>query len=154
MSTYESWMDRAACAGSPVDFYPDERSNPAPALEICRSCPVTRECLDYAREHKQEGIWGGFTENQRKGRKRVRTLQPCGTVAAFQRHVRRRETPCEACREAKNQSQKQSAPQHLVPCGTYGAWRRHLRRGEQPCKACRDERNRLQRERRSAGNAS
>lgn len=154
MSAYESWMGRAACAGSPVDFYPDERANPMPALQICHSCPVAGECLAYARKHKQEGIWGGMTENDRKGgRKKPRNLQPCGTVAAFQRHVRRREIPCESCRQAKNESQHRHR-QELEPCGTYGAWRRHIRRREQPCRACRDERNRIQRQRRSEGKAS
>jgi WhiB family redox-sensing transcriptional regulator len=101
-----AWKDRAACAGSAVDFFPDERANPAPALQICRSCPVTRECLAYARKYKQAGIWGGMTEKQRKRRsKEPPTLKPCGTVAAFQRHVRRCETPCEACRDAKNRDQ-------------------------------------------------
>jgi hypothetical protein len=157
VSTYQAWMDRAACAGSAVNFVPDERSDPEPALRICRSCPVARECLDHARRHKREGIWGGMTENQRKGRrKHVPNLKPCGTVAAFQRHVRNREIPCEACREAKNQDQLARAhwKPKLVPCGTYGAWRRHIRHGESPCRACRDERNRLQRERRSEGKAS
>lgn len=29
-----------------------------------------------------------------------RTPQPCGTVAAYARHLRRGETPCDACRAA------------------------------------------------------
>jgi hypothetical protein len=29
-----------------------------------------------------------------------RELLPCGTVAAYQRHKRRGETPCEACKQA------------------------------------------------------
>lgn len=30
----------------------------------------------------------------------ARVLKPCGTEAAYQRHIRRRETPDEACYEA------------------------------------------------------
>ncbi|WP_395109829.1 hypothetical protein [Actinomadura sp. SCN-SB] len=32
----------------------------------------------------------------------ARDLKPCGTTAAYQRHLRRGETPCDACREASN----------------------------------------------------
>ncbi|HEY9411767.1 MAG TPA: hypothetical protein VIP77_19465 [Jiangellaceae bacterium] len=30
-----------------------------------------------------------------------RDLKPCGTVAAYQRHINRRETPCDSCKRAK-----------------------------------------------------
>ena len=30
----------------------------------------------------------------------ARTLQPCGTFAAYRRHLRAKETPCDACRQA------------------------------------------------------
>ena len=30
----------------------------------------------------------------------TQSLQPCGTYAAYQRHYRRGEEPCEACRQA------------------------------------------------------
>ena len=29
-------------------------------------------------------------------------LEPCGTLAAYRRHSRRGEKPCEACRETRN----------------------------------------------------
>jgi hypothetical protein len=29
-------------------------------------------------------------------------LEPCGTLAAYRRHSRRGEKPCEACRQARN----------------------------------------------------
>ena len=32
----------------------------------------------------------------------ARDLKPCGTTAAYQRHLRHGETPCDACREANN----------------------------------------------------
>lgn len=32
--------------------------------------------------------------------------QPCGTVAAFKRHKRKGETPCEACHDAYKAQQK------------------------------------------------
>lgn len=36
------------------------------ALRICSSCPVQRECMDYAMEQAEMfGVWGGLTEKQR-----------------------------------------------------------------------------------------
>jgi hypothetical protein len=35
-------------------------------------------------------------------RTRVATLQPCGTPAAYARHIKRGEEPCDPCREANN----------------------------------------------------
>ena len=33
---------------------------------VCFSCPVMQECLDYALHNRVEGIWGGTTEQERK----------------------------------------------------------------------------------------
>lgn len=70
-----------------------------------------------------------------------RDLMPCGTQAAYQRHLRQGEEPCDACRAA-NTAYKRSRlfvpPRPLMPCGTAAAYRRHLRYGEEPCEACRE----------------
>lgn len=47
----------------------------------------------------------GSAEYQRKYRDRqrggpARDLKPCGTVAAYRRHQRHGEEPCEACKKA------------------------------------------------------
>lgn len=34
-------------------------------------------------------------------------LQPCGTAAAYTRHLRRSEEPCDACREANSSKSKE-----------------------------------------------
>lgn len=45
------------------------------ALRICRElCPVLVECLEHARLHDEKGIWGGTTEEERKGRRPRRLL--------------------------------------------------------------------------------
>ena len=39
------------------------------AIEMCRKCPVLRQCLEYALRHPESaeyGIWGGKTVTQRK----------------------------------------------------------------------------------------
>ena len=72
----EVWQLRAACRGPDASlFFPpshferkdekDERE--AQAKLICRTCPVKRECLDYAlRIREPHGIWGGLNESERK----------------------------------------------------------------------------------------
>ena len=72
----ELWQDRAACKGpqSEVFFPPahlerkDERDlRERRAKAICASCPVKRQCLDYAlRIREPHGIWGGLNELERK----------------------------------------------------------------------------------------
>lgn len=43
------------------------------AKETCRSCPVRGDCLEYALATRQRlGIWGGFSERQRRRILRLR----------------------------------------------------------------------------------
>jgi WhiB family redox-sensing transcriptional regulator len=66
-----SWMKSRACKGiDPHMFYSDLRSEQAKAQLICRDCPVRAECLQYALEHREHGVWGGTTERERR---RIRT---------------------------------------------------------------------------------
>lgn len=70
------------------------------------------------------------------------TLQPCGTVAAFVRHRRNGETPCDDCREARRvdgtarKRAKGSRPRRRPDCGTDGGYQRHQRDQETPCERC------------------
>ena len=75
-----------------------------------------------------------------------RELKPCGTRAAYQRHMRAGEEPCDPCRDAMRAANRQfeeSRPprkrnrRELKPCGTRAAYARHRRNGETPCDACR-----------------
>jgi WhiB family redox-sensing transcriptional regulator len=70
-----SWAARAACLGQDPDlFIPkrDERKSDLvvrhrDALEFCARCQVTKECLAYALEMNEVGIWGNTTGRQRRG---------------------------------------------------------------------------------------
>lgn len=69
-----------------------------------------------------------------------RELKPCGTAAAFRRHLRHEEQPCEACYEAERERQREShgwKPLRPARCGTVSGYRRHLRAGERACAECR-----------------
>lgn len=70
------WQTRAACRGpQAVIFYPpstferkeERRLREAKAKDICGTCPVSVECLDYALAiHEPHGIWGGLNEAERR----------------------------------------------------------------------------------------
>lgn len=71
------WMQEGTCVfeGDPDWWFP-EKGGPVAILEsrqavrICDRCPVRTECLTYADEHHERGIWGGLTEQQRTLRRR------------------------------------------------------------------------------------
>ncbi len=71
-----AWQQEAACKG-PLHavFFPpsyleprdDKARREARAKAICKLCPVTDECLDYAvRIREAHGVWGGTTEVERR----------------------------------------------------------------------------------------
>ncbi|HKX74223.1 MAG TPA: WhiB family transcriptional regulator [Acidimicrobiia bacterium] len=64
-----SWRDLAACRDLvDVDFFPSPEDTAAisRAKEVCSTCPVAAECLEYALETRQsDGIWGGHTTKER-----------------------------------------------------------------------------------------
>lgn len=79
MSTQRSeelWQARAACRGPHAwVFFPpshferkeDKTTREAMAKEICSSCTVCQDCLDYAiRIREPHGIWGGLNESERR----------------------------------------------------------------------------------------
>ncbi|MCK0092041.1 WhiB family transcriptional regulator [Rhodococcus sp. F64268] len=74
----------AACrdVDGAIFFHPDnERGEPREerieaAKRICRSCPVSMQCLRYALESGERyGVWGGMTEEERKAARRRRMVR-------------------------------------------------------------------------------
>jgi hypothetical protein len=63
-----AWADFGSCTSADPDlFFPESGADTSYARSICKSCPVRRQCLDYALESGQKhGIWGGMTESQRR----------------------------------------------------------------------------------------
>lgn len=77
----------------------------------------------------------------------ARPLKPCGTPAAYHRHLKRRQVPCEKCVEAIREAatrkrREQGIPERgpLKPCGTPAAYKRHIAHGQEPCEDCRQAR--------------
>jgi hypothetical protein len=83
-------------------------------------------------------------------------LKPCGTPAAYARHLKRDEAPCDACRFAWNaycrdkqyarrqrimdeiEENGRKPPSSFNDCGTRAAYLRHHYRGESACLPCRE----------------
>lgn len=70
----KTWMDRAACKGMDVEaFYSDLGFRLEEAKDICRSCSVREDCLEFALANNEaEGLWGGKTAQERKRERRRR----------------------------------------------------------------------------------
>jgi hypothetical protein len=80
-------------------------------------------------------------------------LKPCGTQAAYRRHIRRSETPCQPCKEAHaaERRDRYTAPSSAdlppIAHGTPKGARQHWYRKDPICKPCRDAYNAAQRKR-------
>jgi hypothetical protein len=115
------WRGQAACrpdqGHDPELWFPERNSRDylekaQQAKTICAACPVQTQCHTYAANAGDvTGIWAGRYYPSRayhyrspmEGVTRKRYgLQPCGTKAAYQRHQRRGEPVCDACRLAIN----------------------------------------------------
>lgn len=71
-----TWKADGLCAQTdPEAFFPELGHTAAPARRVCLACPVRVECLEYAIDHGERGIWGGTTENQRKAIRRARETE-------------------------------------------------------------------------------
>jgi len=73
----DSWQLKAACRGPQAEiFFPpahaerkeEKLQREDRAKAICKTCAVRVACLEYAvRIREPHGIWGGLTENERRG---------------------------------------------------------------------------------------
>ncbi len=130
----ENWRDRASCRDEtigPEIFYPDKDDHPTirRAKLICRTCPVSTECLTAAHENGEPfGIWGGYTPEEREiirvanklPVRRPPDIFPHGTAAGYARHRRDKSTPCRSCvtahtvdrREWKQRNATEKAADH------------------------------------------
>ncbi|GAA1891607.1 WhiB family transcriptional regulator [Williamsia serinedens] len=128
----ENWKTRGACVGQWQEFDAEESKRSKDhrtQLRLCATCPVLQECrIDTVRTRPNGGIRAGEVLGVRSERKFQRIaeaagidyvppaaqseLQPCGTYAAYQRHMRRKEKVCDECRRAmvqKSQSRRRAS---------------------------------------------
>jgi hypothetical protein len=59
----------ANCTAYPDLMFPEGyNSHPRElkATEVCNGCPYIKECLQFALENDEWGVWGGMTRHQRR----------------------------------------------------------------------------------------
>jgi WhiB family transcriptional regulator, redox-sensing transcriptional regulator len=65
------WHAEALCRGLTGIFFSAAPANLARARAICEACPVRQKCFDYAMADPDlMGLWGGFTEKERRAMRR------------------------------------------------------------------------------------
>ena len=64
----QNWKQLGNCVGKDPDlFFPEkDRWAEVRAKRICAGCLVRAQCLDYALENCEVGIWGETSERDRK----------------------------------------------------------------------------------------
>ena len=76
------WFSKAACKGLTHLMFPKEHKDItyiAEARAICKSCPVQKDCLEYALEFPpadMHGVWAGLTSRQLAAEQRRRKIRP------------------------------------------------------------------------------
>ncbi|MFE1189968.1 WhiB family transcriptional regulator [[Kitasatospora] papulosa] len=100
-----------SCATTDPEVFHDD-AHAALAKKLCGNCPLADSCRSQARDHREWGTWGGETTAERaaagfappgwQGRGHPRQHRPCGTPAAYRRHLRAGERPCTACKGAES----------------------------------------------------
>jgi WhiB family transcriptional regulator, redox-sensing transcriptional regulator len=79
------FFTRGACKGSPPSlFYQFDTKKDMVAKQICKDCEVKEECLTYAINHNETGVWGGMNDKDRKQHV-VKLYLQGGLEAALQR---------------------------------------------------------------------
>ena len=87
MHTQPDWYRDALCAQVDPDlWFPHKGSNTVPAKLICQTCPVVEECLAYALANSERyGIWGGYSERERRRLARGQRFAPAIAVGGGNR---------------------------------------------------------------------
>lgn len=63
------------CAEVGTDiFFPEPGETAKYAKTICGGCPHKAECLDWSLHHELYGVWGGYTERERRFIRRSRGI--------------------------------------------------------------------------------
>lgn len=82
------------------------------AKAVCRTCPMLDACLKWALDTEEpHAIAGGMTPDERNELLGINTHSDvCGTYpTGYNRHRRKGEKPCDACRQAYNVGSRRRA---------------------------------------------
>lgn len=113
------WWERAACKGKdPAIFVIDKGQSPGPAKAICAGCSVRDQCLAWAIENRETGVWGGTSGEERRRYRRMGTLRTktCVECRAEFQTVNHRMLMCsDQCRERRHRRQHEESRRRLAP---------------------------------------
>ncbi|MER0477314.1 WhiB family transcriptional regulator [Streptomyces sp. Edi2] len=114
------------CADADPEIFHDD-AQAAAARKLCAGCPLAAHCRTQARDNREWGTWGGETSAERaaaghppagwRGRGHKIALKPCGTPAAYRRHLRAGQKPCRPCKSAEylRRAERRARPSHPRP---------------------------------------
>jgi hypothetical protein len=75
------WPGRGLCVGeNPDAFFPSHGDPGTEARRICGICSVLADCLEYAIEADEHGIWGGLDKDERRNLRRRRRRLAAGIL--------------------------------------------------------------------------
>jgi WhiB family redox-sensing transcriptional regulator len=91
----QPWVAEAACTSvDPEAFFVEKGGSTLPAKRVCAACPAQTRCLQWALDTgERHGIYGGYSENERRHLKRGGLLKDLPKV------VERTEKRCAWCRK-------------------------------------------------------
>lgn len=80
-----AWMAEGNCRlHPPATFFPSDGVGVDKARKICRDCPVTSRCLEYALEERiDHGVWGGCSERERRRILKTRRQEAAATAVSI-----------------------------------------------------------------------
>lgn len=76
------WQEHASCRGKTHLMFPKKHKDITyiqPARQICATCPVQPDCLQYALEYHpvdMHGVWAGMTSRQLAAEQKRRGIKP------------------------------------------------------------------------------
>lgn len=86
-ATGTNWQQYGLCRETdPEIFFPEKGSPQADAKRTCLSCEVRTQCLEYALEYGERGIWGGTSDAERRRILRERQETPAPAVDPVKAH--------------------------------------------------------------------
>lgn len=71
-SLTSKWMQKGNCATVNFIVLADTKHEKEQSKKVCQGCSVINECLEYALDNNEHGIWGGTTDKDRRHIKRRR----------------------------------------------------------------------------------
>jgi len=101
-------MDPELFVGPDVEGTEDKIFREQEAKDICRTCPLVIECLQWAQTHNEYGVWGG---TNRDDRRRLRAGRPLRGSDGRTKQERRR---AERVKLTLQLSQKGLTPEEIA----------------------------------------